>query len=230
MQNRWVQLGTFLAFCLIWGLSPSFGATAKKRAVVRKKTAVVSKKKSPAKHTAPSKKASVRRPVARPQARRVTAVVPGRQLTPLELTGQQNFVASFEVAPKTEQQERLWISAKSFLGVPYRYAGSTRTGTDCSGYTSTIYSEMGLPIPRSANEQFRIGYAVPRNELSLGDLVFFGSSEQSVSHVGMYLGEGKFSHAALTTRNVRIDTLGPTLGNIRFLGARRVIPGLANTE
>ena len=219
-----------MAFCLIWGLSPSFGATAKKRAVVRKKAAVVTKKKSQQKKPPLRRNTAVRRQVARPQPRRVTAVAPGRQLTPLELAGQQNFVASFEVAPKTEQQERLWSSAKSFLGVPYRYAGNNRQGTDCSGYTSTIYSELGLPIPRAAHEQFRIGQAVPRNELSLGDLVFFGANEQSVSHVGMYLGDGKFSHAAFTTRNVRIDTLGPMLGNIRYLGARRMLPSLANTD
>lgn len=230
MKNRSAQLGVFLAVCLMWGLVPSFGATAKKP-VVRKKSTVVSKKRGPVKKTsALRKKAAVRRPVSRPQARRAMTVAPGRQLTPLELEGQQNFVASFEVAPKTQQQEWLWSSAKSFLGTPYRYAGNTREGTDCSGFTSTIYSELGLPIPRTANEQFTIGQAVPQEELSLGDLVFFGASEQSVSHVGLYLGDGKFSHAALTTRNVRIDTLAPTLGNIKYLGARRVLPGLTTTD
>ncbi len=228
MRNRLAQLGLFLVVCLIWGLVPTFGATAKKP-VVRKKSAVVTKKRTPVKKTTASrKKAAVRRPVSRPQ--RAMAVAPGRQLTPLELAGQQNFVASFEVAPKTLQQEWLWSSAKSFLGTPYRYAGNTREGTDCSGFTSTIYSELGLPIPRTANEQFRIGQAVPEDELSLGDLVFFGASEQSVSHVGLYLGDGKFSHAALTTRNVRIDTLAPTLGSIKYLGARRVLPGLTTTD
>ena len=232
MRNRPAQFGLFLVVCLVWGLMPSFGATAKKRAVVRKKSTVAaSKKKSPGRNVAASRKKAiaVRRPVARPQTRRATTI-PGRQLTPLELAGQQNFVASFEMAAKTQQQEQLWNSAKSFLGVPYVYAGNTRNGTDCSGFTSTIYSEMGMPIPRAANEQFRIGQAVPRSELSLGDLVFFGASEQSVSHVGLYLGDGQFSHAALTTRNVRIDTLAPTLGNIRYLGARRVLPALASAE
>lgn len=230
MRNRPAQFGLFLVVCLVWGLVPSFGATAKKRPVVRKKSTVASKKKSPVRPTPASrKKPAVRRPVARPQARRAMTV-PGRQLTPQELAGQQNFVAGFEVAPKTQQQEQLWSSAKSFLGVPYVYAGNTRTGTDCSGFTSTIYGELGLPIPRAANEQFRIGQAVQQDELTFGDLVFFGASQQSVSHVGLYLGDGKFSHAALTTRNVRIDKLGPTLGNIRYLGARRVLPGLTSTD
>ena len=93
---------------------------------------------------------------------------------------------------------------------------------DCSGYTSTVYREVGVQIPRSAQQQFHFSQPIQPDQLALGDLVFFGANESAISHVGLYLGEGKYSHAALTTRNVRIDTLAPMLGNIRFLGARRV--------
>ena len=93
---------------------------------------------------------------------------------------------------------------------------------DCSGYTSTVYREVGVQIPRTAQQQFQFTQPVEPDQLALGDLVFFGANESSISHVGLYLGDGKYSHAALTTHNVRIDTLAPMLGNKRFLGARRV--------
>ena len=207
--NRSVQIGVVSFCCLLWGLDPSFGAPPK-RPIVRKKTY--------------SKKKIVQKKAYKAKSRRVATVAPApvRQLTQSELLSQQDFIAAFDAAAHPEQQTKLWTAAISFLGTPYRYAGSTRQGMDCSGYTSTVYREVGVQIPRSAQQQFHFSQPIERDQLALGDLVFFGANESAISHVGLYLGEGKYSHAALTTRNVRIDTLAPMLGNIRFLGARRV--------
>ena len=155
------------------------------------------------------------------------APLPARQLNEAELRNQQNFIAAFDAAAHPEQQTKLWTSAISFLGTPYRYAGTTRQGMDCSGYTSTVYRELGVQIPRSAQQQFQFTQPVQPDQLALGDLVFFGANEAAIAHVGLYLGDGKYSHAALTTRNVRIDTLAPMLGNLRFLGARRMPYGVS---
>lgn len=189
-------------------MDPTFAAPAK-RPIVRKKTA--------------TQKKIVRKKTAKAKSRRVPAVAAApRQLTQSELLNQQQFIDAFDVATHPEHEIKLWTSAISFLGTPYRYAGSTRQGMDCSGYTSSVYRELGIQIPRSAQQQFQFSMPVQPDQLALGDLVFFGPSESAISHVGLYLGNGKYSHAALTTHNVRIDTLAPMLGSIRFLGARRV--------
>lgn len=221
--NRGVQLGNFALCCLLWGFHPSYAA-ATKHPVAHKK-AVTKKRNVVHKKTSKSKP----RPAVRPATRRVAAAiapVPSRQLTGPQIASQQNFVAAFQTVPHSVQQAKFWESATSFLGVPYRYAGNTRQGTDCSGYTSTVYKELGIAIPRAAHQQFAVGQPVAADQLAMGDLVFYGPSELTISHVGLYLGNGKYSHAALTTHNVRIDTFAPMLGNIRFLGARRIVPTL----
>jgi hypothetical protein len=93
----------------------------------------------------------------------------------------------------------LVISAMNFLGVPYRRGGnSPDQGFDCSGFTRHIFERsLGLVLPRRADEQARQAglLAVDRDELKPGDLVFFNTMRRAFSHVGIYVGEGKFIHA-----------------------------------
>ena len=119
----------------------------------------------------------------------------------------------------------LVLSAMNFLGVPYRRGGSSPTqGFDCSGFTRHIFeASIGLVLPRRADEQARLaGLAtVAREELKPGDLVFFNTMRRAFSHVGIYVGEGKFIHAPRTGGEVRVEDMRQAYWAKRFNGARR---------
>jgi cell wall-associated NlpC family hydrolase len=112
--------------------------------------------------------------------------------------------------------------AEQYLGTPYRSGGTTSNGVDCSGLTVAVYREVGVKLPRSSDEQARVGEPVARDHLAPGDLIFFGSSG-NVSHVGIYKGDGEFIHASTSARSVRFDRLDTTYFRNRYLTARRVL-------
>jgi len=112
--------------------------------------------------------------------------------------------------------------ALAYLGTRYRYGGSSSRGFDCSGFTSYIYRRHGINLPHSASAQYRIGKPVSRSELQSGDLVFFRTRGQRISHVGIYIGNGKFVHASSARGRVRIDTLDSGYYKQRYVGARRI--------
>lgn len=114
--------------------------------------------------------------------------------------------------------------AKKFINTRYIYGGTTPRGFDCSGYTRYIYSRFGYKIPHCSQEQINIGTPIAKKRLLPADLVFFTTSgSRQINHVGIYIGEGKFIHAASGSRVVRIDTLSETYYKRRYHGARRVI-------
>ncbi|MFM7799829.1 MAG: C40 family peptidase [Planctomycetota bacterium] len=115
-------------------------------------------------------------------------------------------------------------NALSFIGVPYRFGGSTpATGFDCSGFVKYVFNKtFDLSLPRTAREMARSGMAVARGELQPGDLVFFNTRGSVNSHVGIYLGDSKFVHAPYSRARVRIDDLDEKYYRQRFNGARRV--------
>lgn len=112
---------------------------------------------------------------------------------------------------------------KKYLGVPYRYGGTTPRGFDCSGFTSYTFRQKNVYIPRTAAEQFKRGKAVSKKNLKAGDLVFFKTtSKKSVTHVGIYIGGNKFIHSA--SRGVSITPINdPYYWKSRYAGARRVL-------
>ena len=113
-------------------------------------------------------------------------------------------------------------TARSFLGVPYRWGGtSPAEGFDCSGFSMTVYQLNGLNMPRSSKAQWKTGMAIGRDQLSKGDLIFFattGSGE--VSHVGIYLGENKIIHAPGWGKKIRIDSFSKGYYRRHFAGMR----------
>ncbi len=113
-------------------------------------------------------------------------------------------------------------SAVGFLGSPYRWGGpSAETGFDCSGLTMTAYRLNGLELPRTSAAQYAAGRSVPRGSLKEADLVFFGTGRTGrVTHVGLYIGEGRFIHAPSSGGVVRIDALSEGYYRRHFLGAR----------
>lgn len=119
----------------------------------------------------------------------------------------------------------LVMSAMTFLGVRYRRGGdSAEEGFDCSGFTRHVFERsLGLVLPRRADDQAKApGWmTVQRDELKPGDLVFFNTLRRTFSHVGIYVGEGKFIHAPRSGASVRIEDMRESYWAKRFTGARR---------
>ena len=111
------------------------------------------------------------------------------------------------------------------LGKPYIWAEERAyKGFDCSGLTYYNFGTMGINLPRTANEQFHCGTPVARSELKKGDLVFFATKRgrpNFASHVGIYIGDGKFEHASSAKRRVTISSLNDKYYSSHFIGARR---------
>lgn len=115
-------------------------------------------------------------------------------------------------------------AALNYLGVRYRYGGTTpKGGFDCSGliyYTASKY--MGVNLPRVAASMAQVGESVDRSELQPGDLVFFNTRGKRYSHVGIYVGENRFVHSPRTGSVVRVDTMDKGYWKSRYNGARRL--------
>lgn len=113
--------------------------------------------------------------------------------------------------------------AQRYLGVRYRYGGTSRAGFDCSGFVGYVYRSVGVKLPRTSSEQSRVGTYVSKSNLSPGDLVFFKTNRGTrINHVGIYIGDSKFIHASSGRGHVRIDTLSGGYYDRRFATARRV--------
>ena len=125
----------------------------------------------------------------------------------------------------SDTASELVLSAMDFLGVRYRRGGSSQeTGFDCSGFTRHVFERsIGLLLPRRADEQAKDGalLAIRKDELKPGDLVFFNTMRRTFSHVGIYVGEGKFIHAPKPGASVRIDDMRQAYWTQRYTGARR---------
>jgi hypothetical protein len=119
-------------------------------------------------------------------------------------------------------RESIVQTARRFIGTSYRWGGtSPEEGFDCSGLTMTVYRLNGLDLPRNSWDQFRAGRPVPRKALKAGDLVFFATSGTNrISHVGIYIGHGKFIHAPSQGKAVRTESLNNSYFVIRYQGAR----------
>ncbi|MGM9426494.1 C40 family peptidase [Hydrogenophaga sp. MI9] len=118
----------------------------------------------------------------------------------------------------------LVVSAMGFLGVPYRYGGSSvETGFDCSGLVRAVFEQsVGKILPRRADQQAAATEVIDRSDLKPGDLVFFDTMRRAFSHVGIYVGEGKFIHAPRSGGAVRVEDMRQAYWQTRFNGARRV--------
>jgi len=121
-----------------------------------------------------------------------------------------------------EERGLLVRVAKAFLGVPYKLGGSTLKGIDCSALVKRIYEVFNIELPRTAREQFRVGIRVEKDQLTVGDLVFFRRRGNN-AHVGIYVGDNQFVHASSHSREVRVDYLNTPYFSQRFLRGVRVM-------
>jgi cell wall-associated NlpC family hydrolase len=118
----------------------------------------------------------------------------------------------------------LLAKAESFRGVRYSYGAMSRSATDCSGFTSQVFRSVGVKLPRTSREQARVGAKVDKSGMAEGDLVFFRTTRGNrISHVGIYVGNGKFMHASSGKGRVRTDSLSSSYYAKRFVTARRVV-------
>jgi cell wall-associated NlpC family hydrolase len=125
--------------------------------------------------------------------------------------------------PAGLDRDRLLLGVISYLGAPYEYGGNTKEGIDCSGFTLKVYeSGAATMLPRSARDQFAAGSAVAMSNLEFGDLVFFNTTGQRPSHVGIYIEDDVFAHASVS-KGVTFSSLESTYYRKRFVGARRIV-------
>lgn len=114
--------------------------------------------------------------------------------------------------------------AKQFLGVPYSWGGNGPNSFDCSGFTKYVYAHFGYTLNRTATDQLSNGTSVSKDELQVGDLVFFkANTSKPVSHVGIYVGGGQFIHASTNTYTVRIDDLNSGYYSRVYVYGRHVL-------
>lgn len=110
----------------------------------------------------------------------------------------------------------------NYMTTPYQKGGSGALGLDCSGFVYVVYRDYdGTRLPLTVRTLYRLDDRVRTNDLAYGDLVFFRTEGRKISHVGIYLGNGKFAHAS-ETRGVTVDDLTSEFFAPRFAGARRV--------
>ena len=154
----------------------------------------------------------------------------------LDLPGIEGFAGAEGAAPELhepsdraaarsqpDRRELLAAFAMTLRDVRYRLGGrAPKTGFDCSGFVQYVYARtLGVELPDDSASQFRDGTHVTRTELRTGDLVFFHIRGKRVSHVGIYLGNGRFIHSPSTGKRVRVDDLHDWYWSQRYAGAKR---------
>lgn len=117
-----------------------------------------------------------------------------------------------------------------WLGVRYKNGGNSVTGIDCSAFTATVLSSYrGIQLPRTSREQYRFCKQVNKNDLQVGDLLFFRTRGRSISHVGIYLGNDKFVHAS-SSNGVMVSDRKESYFSTRYIGAGRIPQSATTTE
>ena len=128
--------------------------------------------------------------------------------------------ASASTAYSVEELSK--ISSK-YIGVRYSYGGTTASGFDCSGYVRHVFKELGITsLDRTSAGMYGQGTAVKKSDLQAGDLVFFNTSGKRVSHVGIYIGSGKFIHASTSKGVIKTSINDKYYWGNKFVGAKRV--------
>ena len=136
---------------------------------------------------------------------------------------QRNMDQRVHVGDRQQAKKRVVQVAKSMLGVPYSYGGqSPETGFDCSGLVQYAHEQIGLEVPRTTGGQYKAVMTIPRRSLQPGDLVFFKTRyDRYITHVGIYLGEGRFIHAPSSGKTVSIASIRDRYWSRRFTAAGR---------
>lgn len=128
------------------------------------------------------------------------------------------------ISRRTKSLTKLISSAYRQIGSSYVYGGIGERGYDCSGLIYSLYlNQLDIKLPRSSQEQVNLGTKVYANELVPGDLLFFNTTGRKISHVGLYIGDGKMIHASSGRGKVRIDSIISGYYKDRYVTARRIV-------
>jgi murein DD-endopeptidase len=162
----------------------------------------------------------------------VRSAQPPEQVSSLSMRGVFAIFLGFVVAgcasspavPVTDpgSADRAASSALRMVGKPYRYGGSTPAGFDCSGLVQYSYKQAGVTLPRATDSQLRASQPLRGQHLRRGDLLFFDQEGKKKSHVGIYLGDGRFVHAPSSGKAVRTDRLDSPYWKKHLSEARRI--------
>ena len=128
---------------------------------------------------------------------------------------------AFAVSRGSSGSSTIVDRALSLQGTSYVFGGTTQKGFDCSGFTKYVYAGSGISLPRTSFAQFASGAVVGKDNLRSGDLVFFSTYSSGASHVGIYIGGGRFVHASNPSSGVKTSSLSDSFYSSRYLGARR---------
>ncbi|MGE6487474.1 C40 family peptidase [Paenisporosarcina sp. NPDC076898] len=113
-------------------------------------------------------------------------------------------------------------NANKLMGIKYVYGGTTTKGFDCSGFIGYVYKKVGVALPRTSAGMYATGTSVKKSNLATGDLVFFNTLGKGVSHVGIYIGNGKFIHSR-SSKGVSVSSINdPYYWGSKYVGAKRV--------
>ena len=130
--------------------------------------------------------------------------------------------ATAQVNAENADASRAADHALAMLGAPYRYGGVDPAGFDCSGLVHYSFRKIGIALPRDTRSLRKVGIEIEMDDLAKGDLVFFDQEGKKSSHVGIYLGDGRFVHAPSTGGKVRADKIDLTYWRKHFNEARRI--------
>ncbi|MFE4714609.1 C40 family peptidase [Paenibacillus sp. NPDC056722] len=108
------------------------------------------------------------------------------------------------------------------LGTSYKTGGTSTAGFDCSGFTTYVYKSIGISLPRTSQSQYNAGTSISRSQMRPGDLVFFNTLGNGVSHVGIFVGNGKFAQSS-SSHGVIISSLSEKYWADRYIGAKRIM-------
>ncbi len=138
----------------------------------------------------------------------------------------EQFNSAFDFSPPEQPVEKIKREMKKFLGIPYRWGGESFKGMDCSGLTKKVYASIfGIELPHNSSQQSRLDglkeVRPTREELQLGDLLFFGPKKKRINHVGIYLSDGKFLHSC-RSQGVTISSLNKAYWKNRLITSKRL--------
>lgn len=123
----------------------------------------------------------------------------------------------------SSKADRIIATAKKYIGVPYLWGGESPSGFDCSGFVQYVFKAHGISLNRTCETQYKHGKYVSKSNLKPGDLVFFQNTYKAgISHVGIYIGDGKFIHAS-SSKGVTISNLSSSYYTSHYYGARRIL-------
>lgn len=132
------------------------------------------------------------------------------------------FAFSGMASANDEGEAALDETIDELLGIKYKFGGTTEKGFDCSGFTRYVFNELGIDLNRTSRDQATQGDKIDKKDLRKGDLVFFNTNGKSISHVGIYVGDGKFAHSS-TSRGTIISSMSDKYYAPRYVTARRVM-------